>query len=143
MGGKALLGVSLAIFFSALTLILFIVTSGWGIIVNSVFLLIAGALNCGPDSLLGGSVSSEIGEKYNAAAAVTGLINGFGSAGGFVEGPLMGFVADTLGWTPVFCLMIVVCFLGSVSVYRAARINEINKSRNSKPKLTAEEPTNV
>ncbi|CAD5124449.1 DgyrCDS12731 [Dimorphilus gyrociliatus] len=143
LGGKALIGVSISIFLSAICLILFIATSGWGVIVNSVFLLSAGALNCGPDSLLGGSISADLGERHGAAAAVTGLINGFGSVGGFIEGPLIGFIADVLGWTAVFYVMVIICFMGSIAVYRAARLYEINQSRRSKQPESGKEPTNV
>ena len=39
-------------------------------------MLIAGVCNCGPDPLLTGSVPAKIGEKVNAQAAVSGVVNG-------------------------------------------------------------------
>jgi hypothetical protein len=51
-------------------------TSTWGIAFNVVFMLIAGVCNCGPDPLLTGSVPAKIGEKENAQAAVSGVVNG-------------------------------------------------------------------
>ena len=39
-------------------------------------MLIAGVCNCGPDPLLTGSVPAKIGEKENAQAAVSGVVNG-------------------------------------------------------------------
>jgi hypothetical protein len=51
-------------------------TSTWGIVFNVVFMLIAGVCNCGPDPLLTGSVPAKIGEKENAQAAVSGVVNG-------------------------------------------------------------------
>ena len=43
---------------------------------NITFMLIAGVCNCGPDPLLTGSVPAKIGEKVNAQAAVSGVVNG-------------------------------------------------------------------
>ena len=66
----------MSIFLSSLALIVFQVTSTWGIMFNISFMLIAGVCNCGPDPLLTGSVPAKIGEKVNAQAAVSGVVNG-------------------------------------------------------------------
>ena len=51
--GRALLGSMVAIFISTVALALFAVTASWGLTINSVLLFIAGAFNCGPDTILG------------------------------------------------------------------------------------------
>jgi hypothetical protein len=50
---------------------------------NSLMMIVAGALNCGPDIILCGSFPSELGEMdgRNAASAIIGFVNGFGSIG--------------------------------------------------------------
>ena len=74
--GRVLNGCCLSVFLSALALIAFQITSTWGIAFNITFMLIAGICNCGPDPLLTGSVPAKIGEKVNAQAAVSGVVNG-------------------------------------------------------------------
>lgn len=49
---KALLGSTVETFLSALGLILFILTSNMGIVVNSIVMILIGILNCGPDIIL-------------------------------------------------------------------------------------------
>ena len=74
--GRVLYGCCFSVFLSAMALILFQVTSTWGLAFNVSFMLIAGICNCGPDPLLTGSVPAKIGEKVNAQAAVSGVVNG-------------------------------------------------------------------
>ena len=106
--GKGLFGSTISMLLSTAALVAFSITSSWGIVVNSIFMLLAGAFNCGPDSILGGSIPSELGEMEgrNAAAAVVGLVNGFGSVGTFLEGPIIGLVSEHYGWGGMFYLMI-------------------------------------
>ncbi|KAK3103726.1 hypothetical protein FSP39_021400 [Pinctada imbricata] len=122
--GRSLTGTGYSICLSAVSLLLFNVTSSWGLIVNSVFLFLAGAFNCGPDSILGGSIPAELGEMdgRNAAAATVGLVNGFGSVGTFLEGPIIGLVSDLYGWSGMFYLMIGLSLVGTMAILRAASI---------------------
>ena len=76
LNGRVLYGCCLSVFLSSLALIFFQITSSWGIAFNVLFMLIAGVCNCGPDPLLTGSVPAKIGEKENAQAAVSGVVNG-------------------------------------------------------------------
>ncbi|BFZ08995.1 hypothetical protein BsWGS_12034 [Bradybaena similaris] len=129
--GRTLHGIGLFVLISTLALVLFIVTSSWGVVINSVFMFIAGAFNAGPDILLCGTVPAEIVEKQNknAATATIGLVNGFGSIGTCIEGPIIGIVTAYTGWSGMFYLMIALSALGTLATYRAAVINaRINKS---------------
>ena len=74
--GRAIYGVTLALFGSTLFLALFQFTGTWGFAVNAVFMFLAGACNCGVDPYLTGSIPAEIGERENAQAATAGLVNG-------------------------------------------------------------------
>ena len=60
---RPLLGVSLLMVLGTVVTGLFALTASWGILFNSVFLLVAGAANSGPDSILAGSVSVRLGER--------------------------------------------------------------------------------
>ena len=53
---KPLLGVTILMLVGAIVTALFALTASWGILANSIFLLVAGAANSGPDSILAGSV---------------------------------------------------------------------------------------
>ncbi|KAK7866195.1 hypothetical protein R5R35_001410 [Gryllus longicercus] len=132
MAGSAILGYAadkhsslfhtwLAVVGSTLCFIFFLLTATWGTTYNAVLLLLAGACICGPDALLGGSAAVAIGEKdgRNAGAAVAGLVNGFGSLGGVLEGPLVGCITEMYGWNTMFLLIIALLLIGSFSVLRA------------------------
>ncbi|XP_005098766.1 putative glycerol-3-phosphate transporter 5 [Aplysia californica] len=129
--GQTLRGITMFVLISTLGLVFFILTSSWGVLFNSVFLFIAGAFNAGPDILLCGTVPTELVEKHNknAAVATVGLVNGFGSIGTCIEGPIIGFVAAYTGWSGMFYLMIILSAMGTLSTYRAASIHaRVNQS---------------
>ena len=120
LGGKAILASALGVGGSALMLILFIVTSSWGPVFHALCLAIAGAFNCGPDVLLAGSVASDIGEREGGvASAVTGVVNGMGSLGTVIEGPLVAAAAAWFGWSSLVPLMIILSFLGAAAALKA------------------------
>jgi OPA family glycerol-3-phosphate transporter-like MFS transporter 1/2 len=122
-----LLGSTVGIFLSAIGLIIFLITSNMGIFVNSIAMIAIGILNCGPDIILAGPFPTELGEMdgRNAASAIIGFVNGFGSIGTFIEGPLIGWLSDQYGWSGMFYLMIILSLAGTISCYRAHRIYEI------------------
>ena len=117
---------------SAFGLIVFVATSGSGLFINSLVMIVVGILNCGPDIILCGSFPAELGEMdgRNAASAVIGFVNGFGSIGTFIEGPIIGWISDNFGWSGMFYSMILISFVGTVSCYRAHRLYEIKKRHN-------------
>ncbi|XP_071449152.1 uncharacterized protein [Hetaerina americana] len=118
---RALLHIWMASVSATISFILFSLTASWGVSYNTMFMMAAGAFICGPDGLLGGSVAISVGESggRNAGAAVTGLINGFGSFGAVIEGPLVAFIAEKFSWDAVFLLMIFLSSLGSFAIMRA------------------------
>ena len=122
MGRRAILTSALSISASALSLLAFVMLSSWGLVFHVIFLVLAGIFNCGPDVLLAGSVAAEIGECVGGATAVTGVINGMGSLGTVLEGPLVGLVAANLGWQAMIPLMIILLVLGAIAAFRASNI---------------------
>lgn len=128
--GRPLLGTAFSALFSGLSLMAFSITGSFGLFFNILFLALAGGFNCGPDTILGGSIPAELGEMdgRNAAAATVGLVNGFGSVGTFIEGPVIGMISTAYGWTGMFYFMIIITFVGTAAVFRASVI----KSRQVK-----------
>jgi len=95
---------------------------------------LAGATNGGTDSLLAGSVSMKMGEAngMKAGAAVTGLINGVGTLGAVLEGPIVGIVSDNWGWDAMFTLMILLSAVASLMIFRAMTVlRRIERSQAS------------
>ncbi|XP_065349023.1 uncharacterized protein LOC135945327 [Cloeon dipterum] len=113
-------------FVGIVSFVFFTWTARWGMSYNMIFMVAAGAGVCAPDALLGGSVSMSIGEAdgRNAGASVTGLINGFGSLGAVVEGPLVGLITEWFGWNAMFLLIIVLSTFGSMCVFKAIMIQK-------------------
>ena len=50
------------------------------------------------------------------------FIAGFGSIGTFIEGPIIGIISTSYGWSGMFYFMIFVTFAGTAAVYRASVI---------------------
>ncbi|KAK3761532.1 hypothetical protein RRG08_051220 [Elysia crispata] len=128
--GQTLRGIAFFVLLSTVGLVLFMLTSSWGVFFNSVFMFMAGFFNAGPDILLCGTVPAELVEKHNknAATATIGLVNGFGSIGTCIEGPIIGAITAYTGWAGMFYLMIGLSACGTLATYKAESIfRRINK----------------
>ena len=119
--GAPFLGVTIVLVIGTLAMALFSVASQFSFVLNVVFLLIAGAANCGPDSILSGSISMEIGERGEGGkgGGVTSLVNGVGNVGGMVEGPLIGYLLGVVGWRGVLYGLVGLSAMAAVSTGRA------------------------
>ncbi|XP_078597171.1 glucose-6-phosphate exchanger SLC37A2-like isoform X2 [Branchiostoma floridae x Branchiostoma japonicum] len=119
--GDSLQGTSTVIMFSTLSLIMFLLTSSWGIPFNVMCMLLTGMFNCGPDAILTGSLPTQLGDKdgRNAHAAISGFINGFGSVGTVLQGPIIGAIAEWYGWEGTFYFMIIVSLIATFCICRA------------------------
>ncbi|KAF0299908.1 Glucose-6-phosphate exchanger SLC37A2 [Amphibalanus amphitrite] len=137
--GRALAGCLLSVVASTLSLLLFSLTSGWGAPANGLLLLMAGLFNGGPDTLLGAAIPTELGQRdeRRAAQAASGAVNGFGSVGTFLEGPLLGAVALHLGWPAVFYSMVLSSALAVLCVLRADAADRRWRRCRAAPLLTA------
>jgi len=119
--GRALTGCLLSAVASTLGLLLFSVTSSWGVAVNALTLFLGGVFNGGPDTLLSSAIPTELGQRdgRRAAQAASGTVNGFGSVGTFLEGPLLGAIGLRLGWMAVFYAMVASSALSVLCILRA------------------------
>ena len=74
--GRSIPTLCLLTVLSSLSLLLFAVTAQLGATINIICLVLAGATNAGPDSLLSGSIPARLGERngLGAGAALTGSL---------------------------------------------------------------------
>eukprot|EP00111_Clytia_hemisphaerica_P010948 TCONS_00032108-protein len=117
--GRAYLGVFVSLVIAAFSLCLFQLTSKWGLWFNFGFLFLAGACQCGPDSVVSGALASEIGKRENAQSAVSGVINGFGSVGSIIEGPFIAVILTQFGWSGTFYAMVILTGITAIAVLKA------------------------
>ena len=78
LDGQTLKGSALVILASTLSLVCFLITASWGAFFNISLMMITGALNCGVDPILTGSVPAELAEweGRDIQASISGFING-------------------------------------------------------------------
>ncbi|XP_054751908.1 uncharacterized protein LOC129257572 [Lytechinus pictus] len=121
---RAFKGTSLCILLSALSFIGFYSTTRHSVLLNQSFMLLAGAFNCGVDPILTGSIPSALGEQggMDIQASVAGFVNGIGTTGTIIEGPVIGIVAELFGWQSMIYLMILLSVLGAMATYKGHMI---------------------
>ena len=68
---------------------------------NALLLGAVGFLLFGPDSLISGPVTQELGGQH-ATARVAGIINGIGSFGAIFSPMLVAWVSERFGWSALF-----------------------------------------
>ncbi|XP_033648077.1 putative glycerol-3-phosphate transporter 2 [Asterias rubens] len=124
LDGQTLKGSALVILASTLSLVCFLITASWGAFFNISLMMITGALNCGVDPILTGSVPAELAEweGRDIQASISGFINGFGSLGTVVMGPVVGVLTELFGWSGMLYMIIVLSLLGSLSTFRGYSI---------------------
>ena len=94
----------------------------WG--VNVALLFLVGVVVNGPYTLISSAVCSDLGShpslKGNprAMSTVTGIIDGFGSAGAAMEGLVVGGLKGLLGWSSVFYALMAFSLLCCLTISR-------------------------
>ncbi|XP_070557645.1 uncharacterized protein [Ptychodera flava] len=119
--GQAVLGSAICVVLSTVGLIMFLMTSELGMTCNILCMIMCGTFNCGPDPILSGTLPLEMGEMSgrNIQASLSGFINGFGSLGTVLQGPVIGYLADTYDWTSMFHFMIMMSSVGALALFKA------------------------
>ena len=117
--GKPLLACAIASVTTGIALIGLIVTEALGPIAHLIWLAIAGAMNCGPDVILAGSVAAKIGEPHGATSAVAAVVNGMGSLGTVLEGPMVAIVAEWFGFNAMFPMMVLIALISAIVCQKA------------------------
>jgi OPA family sugar phosphate sensor protein UhpC-like MFS transporter len=72
-----------------------------------------GIMNFGPDTLLQGAASQDVGAKWGVGTA-SGFISGFGSIGQIFSPYLVAYIADKFGWDRLFYGFVAIAFVGGV-----------------------------
>nr|XP_006825125.1 PREDICTED: sugar phosphate exchanger 2-like [Saccoglossus kowalevskii] len=122
--GKTILGVMVAIILSAIGFILFLLTSDYGWMFQVTCLLLCGMCNCGPDAILSGTLPLEIAMGRNIQSSLSGFINGFGTIGTILQGPIIGVIVQYYNWMVVFYFMILTSLIGALSMFRASLVKK-------------------
>lgn len=97
-----------------------------------VFIMLCGLFINGPYALITTAVSSDLGthkslrENQRAKATVGAIIDGMGSLGAACGPLITGWISDDFGWTSVFYLLMVSCFLSSLMLSRLF-VNEVRQ----------------
>lgn len=86
-----------------------------GIGVTYASMMLIGALLFGPDSIVSGAVSQDLGGPY-AAALACGVINGLGSIGAVCQGYMVDYVSDTYGWEALFSVFLGLAIVGTLAL---------------------------
>eukprot|EP00088_Acartia_fossae_P005706 TRINITY_DN12577_c0_g1_i1.p1 TRINITY_DN12577_c0_g1~~TRINITY_DN12577_c0_g1_i1.p1 ORF type:complete len:424 (+),score=63.33 TRINITY_DN12577_c0_g1_i1:653-1924(+) len=132
--GVPLKGVTICMFIGTITVGIFILTASGGLGMNCACLIVLGATNCGPDSILAGSVAIEVGNRKaeGNGAGVTSLVNGIGSVGGVVEGPVVWIVWGIAGWAGILPLVLVLTACGTLTCARTyVALDRSNKAESN------------
>lgn len=78
-------------------------------------MMLIGALLFGPDTLVSGAVSQDLGGPY-AAALACGVINGLGSLGAICQGYMVDYVSDNYGWEALFSVFMVLAVVATLTL---------------------------
>lgn len=85
--------------------------AAWGQagVVASIALI--GIMNYGPDTLMQGAASQDLGAKWGVGTA-SGFVDGVSSVGQLISSYLVGFIAQRYGWDNLFYVFVVMALVG-------------------------------
>jgi sugar phosphate permease len=87
---------------------------------NFGLMALVGCMLFGPDSLLSGAASQELGGRHAAGMAV-GIVNGVGSAGAVLQGFVLVGISRRFGWSAVFYAFLGCALLAALALAPALR----------------------
>ena len=119
LSGKSLITCSFLVAGSSISLAVLITIMDWGIFIHVILLAIAGALNCGPSIVLAGSAINKIIDPQGSTSAALSVINGTGSIGAALEGPLIAYTVMYAGYQSVVPLLISFSIVATFCLFRA------------------------
>jgi len=105
---------------------------GW--VIFSIALI--GIMNYGPDTLMQGSATQDVGAKWGVGAA-SGFVDGVSSIGQLVSPFLVGWVAQRYGWDVLFYVFVVLALMGGTIM--ALRWNHAGVAHRKRPEAPREE----
>jgi len=87
-----------------------------------------GILNYGPDTLLQGAASQDLGARWGVGKA-SGFVDGISSVGQLGSSYLVGYTAQKYGWDQLFYVFVALALLGGAIM--ATRWTKLNQSQDS------------
>lgn len=82
---------------------------------NFAAMALVGALLFGPDTVISGCASQDLGGRY-AAATAAGLVNGVGSLGPILQGRFTAYVSERYGWNTLFDCFVALALVGALAL---------------------------
>lgn len=104
----------------AVTLLLWSLAGSLGPAATFTFIALTGALLFGPDTLISGAASQDLGGTSGAARA-TGLVNGVGSVGAVVQGYFLVWATDEFGVSGLLRVLVAAAVLAALALAPVAR----------------------
>lgn len=100
-----------------------------GLVVNAVLLACVGFLLFGPDSLLSGTMSQDLGGRA-ATGRVAGIINGMGSVGAIFSPLIVARVSESYGWGTLFFGFCAVTIVAAALLFVSAVLVEQRRAKS-------------
>lgn len=100
-----------------------------GLVVNAVLLACVGFLLFGPDSLLSGTMSQDLGGRA-ATGRVAGIINGMGSVGAIFSPLIVAQVSESYGWGTLFFGFCAVTIVAAALLFVSAVLVEQRRAKS-------------
>ena len=112
--GRRVLFAAPMVFGICLALGLFQLVGSWGMAFNAGAMALVGFMLFGPDSLLSGAAAQDLGGS-RAAGSAAGVINGMGSVGAALQGLVIPFIVEDLGfgWQGAFYFLMVLAVVAT------------------------------
>jgi MFS family permease len=108
-------------------MMLYLTFGSFGLFSNILWLFIVGLFVNGPYTLVSSAVAADLGSHPTlngnplAMSTVTGIIDGCGSVGAALEGILVGYIGNHLGWDFVFYALMVMSLFCALTLVRIIR----------------------
>lgn len=85
--------------------------AAWGKLGLIISIGLIGIMNFGPDTLMQGAASQDLGGKWGVGKA-SGFVNGVSSVGQLVSPYLVGYISRQYGWDNLFYAFVALAFVG-------------------------------
>jgi sugar phosphate permease len=102
------------------------IMAGFGHVGVALSICLIGVLNYGPDTLLQGAASQDVGARWGVGKA-SGFVDGVSSIGQLFSSYLVGYIAQNYGWDQLFYVFVVLALVGGAVM--ATRWNNHTKPR--------------
>lgn len=87
------------------------VMAAWGKAGVVLSIALIGIMNYGPDTLMQGAASQDLGAKWGVGKA-SGFVNGISSVGQLISPYLVGYISDEYGWDNLFYVFVALALVG-------------------------------